>query len=144
MTRKKKAWFDNTALIEYGEKLDEMGGDVLKNAVTESMQQSKAAINTEIEKVIAKPNLPAGGKYSTGDTLRSLDKNINVEWDGNVAALPLGFDFSKPGGLTSALLMRGTPNYGPVPGLYETVKGSKAQSIARKETKKAMQKHLKG
>ena len=137
---KKKAWFDNKALIEYGNRLDELGGgSALKRAVADSITQSKVAINKEIEGTIVASNLPAGGKYSTGETLRSLDKTTKVEWDGNVASLPLGFDFNK-GGLTSVFLMHGTPTMDPVPGLYETVKGSKAQSIARKETKKAMKK----
>lgn len=137
---KKKAWFDNKALIEYGNQLDELaGGSALKRAVAGSMTQSKVAINKEITATMSKSNLPAGGKYSTGETLRSLDKTTKVEWDGNVASLPLGFDFNK-GGLTSVFLMHGTPTMAPVPGLYETVKGKKAQSIARAETKKAMKK----
>ena len=137
---RKKSGFDTSALLKYGKQLEELGGtDALKRAVQAGMVTAKQEINKTVEAAMATGNLPAGGKYSTGDTLKSLDKNMAVTWSGNVATLPLGFDMSKSG-ITHILLMHGTPKMRPVAGLADALTGKKARSATKKAQEEAMQK----
>jgi hypothetical protein len=137
---KKKNGFDTTVLMKYAERLDKLGGtDALKRATEAGMAQAKTEINKQITTAMQRSNLPAGGKYPTGATLASLNTDVAPEWDGNVATLPLGFDMSKSG-ITSILLMYGTPKMPPVAGLADAVKGAKAQRASRKAQEEAMQK----
>ena len=137
---RKKTGFDFSELEKFADQLDELGGSAaLKRAVNSGMIAAKQEINKQVTASMAASNLPAGGKYSTGDTLASLDKNMNPEWQGNIGSLPLGFDM-KQSGLTSIFLMEGTPHHGPVPGLKENLKGTKAKATARKEQGKAIKK----
>lgn len=137
---KKKNGFDTTALLKYAERLDELGGsDALKRATTAGMAEAKKEINKQVTAAMQTSNLPAGGKYSTGDTLDSLDENLTATWNGDIASLPVGFDMSKSG-ITSILLMHGTPKMRPVAGLKDALYGKKGKAAARKAQEEAMQK----
>lgn len=110
---------------EYMAKLDEVGGTVaMRRGVEEALKESKKYVNPLIEKAMTK--LPAGGRYSTGDTKRSLDKDMSVEWQGATASIKVGFDFSESG-LKSIFLMYGTPRMKPVTGLKAAVYGAKTK-----------------
>lgn len=138
MAKKKKNGFDTTMLEKYGEQLEALGGSAaLKRAVQAGMAQAKLAINTQVTAAIQPGNLPAGGKYSTGDTQASLDKNMAATWEGNIATLPVGFDMSKSG-ITSILLIYGTPKMKPATGLHDALYGKKAQRKAREAQEAAM------
>ena len=106
-------------------KLDELGGtQVMKKGVEEALIESKKHVNPLIEKSMAK--LPAGGKYSSGNTKQSIDKDNKVEWEGMTGTIKVGFDFSKSG-VTSIFLMYGTPRMKPVSGLKGAIYGAKTQ-----------------
>lgn len=141
MARKsKKNGFDTSMLLKYGEKLDALGGsDAVKRAVGSAMKATKQALNTQLDAAVQPGNLPAGGKYSTGDTRASISRNMTEEWAGNIATLPLGFDLKK-NGLTSIFLMHGTPKMAPVPELKELLYGNTGKRIARKEQEAALRK----
>ena len=140
MAKRKKNGFDTTFLQKYGERLEELGGtDALKRATQAGMATAKQQINKTVTAAMSTGNLPAGGKYSTGETLQSLDKSMAVEWDGNIATLPLGFDMAKSG-ITSILLLHGTPKMRPVTGLADALSGKSARTTARKAQAEAMQK----
>lgn len=141
MARKsRKNGFDTSALEKYAEKLEKLGGsDALKRATEAGMHQAKAAINKQVTAAMQHPNLPAGGKYATDETLESLDRSSPVTWEGNVGSIPVGFDMSKSG-ITSILLMHGTPTMPPVPGLHDALYGKKGKAAARKAQEEAMQK----
>lgn len=110
---------------EYMAKLDEIGGSkAMRRGVEEALVESKKYVNPLIDKAMAK--LPAGGRYSTGVTKKSLDKDMGVEWQGATASIKVGFDFSESG-LKSIFLMYGTPRMRPVTGLKAAVYGSKTQ-----------------
>lgn len=110
---------------EYMAKLDEVGGkSAMKRGVEEALKESKKYVNPLIEKAMTK--LPAGGRYSTGDTKRSLDKDMSVDWEGDTASIKVGFDFSESG-LKSIFLMYGTPRMKPVTGLKAAVYGAKTK-----------------
>lgn len=125
-------------LDAYMSKLDELGnGKAMKRGVEAALKASKQHVNPLIEKSMA--NLPAGGIYSTGDTKKSIDKDMSVEWQGMTASIKVGFDFSKSG-LTSIFLMYGTPRMKPVSGLKSAVYGSKTQKELATIQEEALQK----
>lgn len=138
MAKKRKNGFDISALQKCGERLEELGGsEALKRAAQAGMATAKQEINKTVAAALATSNLPAGGKYSTGETLQSLDKTMEATWEGNLATLPLGFDMSKSG-ITSILLLHGTPKMRPVAGLADALTGKSARSAARKAQEEAM------
>lgn len=128
-------------LEEYMAKLDKLGGtQAMKKGVEEALIESKKHVNPLIEQAMAK--LPAGGKYSSGDTKKSIDKDMSVEWQGMTASVKVGFDFSKSG-LTSIFLMYGTPRMKPVSGLKNAIYGAKTQKELATIQEEALQKVIK-
>jgi len=122
----------------YMAKLDELGtGKAMKRGVEGALKASKQHVNPLIEKSMAK--LPAGGRYSTGNTKESIDRDMSVEWSGLTASIKVGFDFSKSG-VTSIFLMYGTPRMQPVSGLKNAVYGSKTQKELATIQEEALQK----
>lgn len=138
MAKRKKNGFDTTALEKYMRQLEAAGDDkVIKWAVGDALRASKMELNRQITKRMQKPNLPAGGKYSTGGTLEALNTQYREEWVGNMASLPLGFNMEGDG-ITSVFLMYGTPQHDPVPGLNNTIKGNVARKKIREDQEKAI------
>ena len=118
---------DTEWLERFMVKIDELGGNVKK--VTE-LTLKKAAIKVQNDTVIAasKPNLPALGRYSGGDTDASIIHFPKVEWEGLSAWVGVGFDWDKPG--AGGLLIAGTPKMKPDAKLRKMYKGkSYAASI---------------
>ena len=115
---------------DYLSKLDELGGtQVMKKGVEEALIESKKHVNPLIENAMGK--LPAGGKYSTGDTKKSIDKEMTVAWVGMTGEIKVGFDFSKSGPksifLMEGTVVNGTPRMKPVSGLKSAIYGAKTQ-----------------
>lgn len=115
---------------EYMAKLDEVGsGEAMKRGVESALKASKQYVTPLIEQAMTR--LPAGGKYSTGDTKASIDKEMKVEWSGLVGEINVGFDFSESG-MKSIYLMygtkvNGTPRMKPVSGLKNAIYGAKTK-----------------
>lgn len=117
---------------ELAAKLDELAGtDGIKRAIEAGLKTSKQYVNGELEKVLQPSNLPAHGIYSEGETLKSINKDFSVKWDGMQASVDVGLDFKKSG-MTSIFLMYGTPKHPPVKGLYDAIYGKKTQSNIKK------------
>ena len=126
---------------DYMAKLDELGGSkAMVRGVEGALRASKQYVNPLIEKSMAK--LPAGGKYSTGNTKKSIDRDMSVDWSGMTATIKVGFDFSKSG-VTSIFLMYGTPKMKPVTGLKNAVYGSKTQKELATIQEEALMKVIK-
>lgn len=112
----------------YMEKLDEVGGSpAMKRGTEAALKASKQYVNPLIDAAMVTSNLPAQGKYSSGETRASIDKNMEVTWEGMTAYTKVGFDFSKSG-LVSIFLMYGTPQHSPVKGLKDAIYGKKTQT----------------
>lgn len=107
-------------------RLKELNGDV-KGTAEKALRETHKIVTEKAEEGIAASNLPAGGKYSTGDTKRSLKRNAAIEWDGDVASVPVGFDI-KNGGLASIFLMYGTPMMDKDQALYNAFYGRKTKN----------------
>lgn len=130
---------DFAGFKDFMARLDELGNDdAMKRGAEAGLKASKQYVNTEIKKAISKSNLPAHGKYSRGDTEKSIDKNFNVDWKGLIGSTKIGFDFSKSG-LVSIFLMYGTPKMQPVPGLYDAIYGRRTKSKIKRLQKEAIQ-----
>ncbi|MBQ2557556.1 MAG: hypothetical protein II553_00915 [Lachnospiraceae bacterium] len=98
-------------------KLTKLGADT-KQITEDALQKSFDIVTKKAEAAIAKPNLPAGGKFSTGRTEESLTRTLDVTWTGTEASAPVGFNIKK-GGLPSIFMMYGTPRYMKVQAVYD-------------------------
>lgn len=138
---KRRNGFDTTALKKYGEALEAAGGNAaMKRAVEGGMKPTKQQVNQRVTAAMAPGNLPAGGKYSTGGTMQHLNRDMSVNWEGNMARMKLGFDLEGDG-LASIFLMYGTPHHAPAAGLREALR-EEPLKISRKEMAKACKKIL--
>lgn len=131
---------------EYIAKLDQLGGsDAMRRGVESALKASKQYVNPKINVAISHPNLPAKGKYRTGQTERSIDTDMSVEWNGQIGSIKIGFDFDKSGA-TSIFLMYGTPRMSPARGLKASIYGSGTKKeiarIQEEAVTKAMQRIL--
>lgn len=126
---------------EYMAKLDELGGNkAMQRGVEGALKASKGYVNPLIEASMNK--LPAGGKYSTGNTKKSIDKDMSVDWEGMTASVKVGFDFSESG-LKSIFLMYGTPRMQPVTGLKAAIYGAKTKKKIAAIQEEALSKVIK-
>lgn len=115
---------------EYMGKLEEIGGsDAMKKASKNALVESKKYVTAEIQKAIK--HLPAGGRYSTGETEMSIITEDTFTWSGTIGSTDVGFDFGESG-LTSVYLMYGTPKMKPVKGLKAAVYGAKSNKEVAK------------
>lgn len=114
--------------------LEAAGGDV-QRATEAALKASKAAVNPGIEAAILQHR-------RTGATEVSLDKNMNVEWEGMTAGIDIGFNI-RHGGLPSIFLMYGTPRVAPDKTLYDSIYGNKIKKEVAKIQEEAIQKVLK-
>lgn len=123
------------------EKLDKLGGtSAMKRGVEAGLKSSKQYVNPQITQAMSK--LPADGKYSTGGTKQSIDKDMSIDWHGMTGEIKVGFDFSKSG-LKSIFLMYGTPRMSPVAGLQDAIYGTKTQRQIKKLQAEAVNKVIK-
>ncbi|MCR5652228.1 MAG: hypothetical protein K6F88_00340 [Ruminococcus sp.] len=120
---------DTSGFTEMLTKLDNLGGNV-KAATVEALTKASETITRSTENALENQNLPAHGKYSTGATKRSIIRNPEVEWDGDVASIPVGFDFSKPG--AGGYLITGTPRMQPDRELNRIYKQRRYMAIIQK------------
>ena len=109
--------------------LDEAGGDVVK-AVDEAFATASEKITADTKTALARANLPAQGKFSKGDTMQSIVQDAKTEWEGFVASIPVGFDFSKPG--AGGYLITGTPRMQPDKALHKMYKQKKYMNEIQK------------
>lgn len=145
MSGKKRFSLDFDGMEELAKKLESLNGN-LKSTTERALQESQKHVIPKIKKAMRKDNLPAKGKYSSGDTEKSIIENNTVNWNGTVASIDIGFDMDKSG-LKSVYLMHGTPRMNPVAGLKASIYGSATKKeveaiqseVFQKEIKKLME-----
>lgn len=115
---------------EYAEKLEKLGAD-LKPIFTDVLMQAAETITEDTVDAMNPHNLPRGGKYSHGNTEKSIIKNPQVAWTGTVGEVNVGFDFSKPE--AGGYLITGTPRMKPNKALNKIYKSKKYMSDIRKD-----------
>lgn len=106
------------------DELEAVEGD-LKKTTESALKAGKAVVTPKLKSAMRKHE-------RTGRTEDSIDEDYNVNWEGDVASIDVGFNFKK-GGMPSIFLMYGTPKMPPDNELYEAIYGKNAQ----KEVKKA-------
>ena len=96
----------------------------IKNITNKGLKETHKIVTKKAEEAVQKSNLPAKGKYSKGDTEKSLKTEANIEWNGTSASVPVGFSISK-GGLASIFMIYGTPRHMKNQKMYNTFWGTK-------------------
>lgn len=104
-------------------KLNALEADTKKIA-DEAIRKSFEIVTEAAAEAVSEPNLPAGGRYSSGDTKRSLVRTPEITWSGTVATVPVGFNI-KQGGLPSVFMMLGTPKRMKVQAVYDAFYGDR-------------------
>lgn len=100
-------------------RLENLGGNV-KKAVADALGQAAETIAEDTKEAVTSANLPAGGKYSRGATAKSVITDASVNWQGDIAYIPIGFDFGAPG--AGGYLITGTPKMKPDAALHRMYK----------------------
>lgn len=124
MAKKNRFGIQFEGFDDMTKKLRELEGD-LKKVSEKALKESHAYVTPKIEKAIRKSKLPAKGKYSKGDTAKSIVKDNDVKWQSQIGSIKVGFNLKE--NLTSIFLMYGTPRMKPVSGLKNSIYGSKVQ-----------------
>ena len=120
-------------------KLNEIGADT-KTAVQDALTDAGKQIAKDTHAAVQKAELPAKGVYSTGATERSIIDDPAVEWNGTVASIPVGFDFSKPG--AGGYLISGTPKMRPDKKLNSMYKGKKYMAALQQKIGDQLMTHI--
>lgn len=109
--RRNKLSLDFSAFSELIETLEEVGGDV-KEVIKTALDDAGEDIGVRTKEAMDKANLPAGGKYSNEQTVKTVIINPETEWvSASMAEIGVGFDKLKPG--VGSLLITGTPRMKP-------------------------------
>lgn len=137
--RKSMLSIDFNNFSDYAERLDNLGAD-LKKVFTEVMEETAKKVQEDTKEAVEKSNLPAKGKYSQGDTERSIIQEPKVQWSGSVGELPLGFDKTKPGAGT--WLTTGTPKMRPDQALQEIYGQKKYENQLNRDIRKRLQEEV--
>lgn len=110
MAKRRVFYGEVAGLDNYIERLRELDGD-LKTVIGEAMEQAADDSTADTIAAMKKQHLPAGGKYSTGETEKTIIRNPKAEWRGSVGSIGLGFDKAENG--VGTLLISGTPRMKP-------------------------------
>lgn len=131
--------FDTKGLEDMIEKLDKAEKDTEK-IVEKALQEAADTITKDTLEAVQKPNLPAGGIYSGGETEASILKNQKVEWNGIAAEVSVGFDYSKNG--AGGFLITGSPRRPPAAKLNMIYTGKGYMSRIKKKMIETCNKEL--
>ena len=107
---KNKMDIDFRGFSEYAEKLERLGAS-LQDIFTGAMEQVGRTYAEDTLSALEAQQLPAKGKYATGESKASVITAPTVKWSGSLAEMPVGFDKTKPGAGT--WLITGTPKMRP-------------------------------
>lgn len=121
---------DTSGFEEMLKKLDSIGGNT-HSAVNKMLTQAANTIRQDTIAALDAANLPAQGKYSKGDTKESIVTDTSVHWEGQVAWIPVGFDFSKVG--AGGYLITGTPRMKPDAALNRMYKQKKYMAAIQQD-----------
>ena len=122
-------------------KFDKMSKGALEPAIEEGLKDVQDYVNERLDKVYVDKNLPAQGKFSYGDTKKSIVRDHAVEIDRKALAIKLGFNH-KESGLVSLYLIYGTPRMRPAKGLYAVFNGKKSRREAKEIFEKRVQEEI--
>lgn len=132
---------DFSEFEDLAEKLDLAGKD-LKKVFTDVFEQVGDTVQSDTADALITGNLPAGGRYSRGDTRNNLDMNPKPVWSGSVIEMGLGFDKTKRG--AGGWLITGTPRMRPVSQLEDIYNRKRYVKDLKKQIRENLQDWLDG
>lgn len=130
---------DTSGFEDYIAQLEKLEADV-KPIVEDALNKAGETITKDTIDAVAEPNLPRGGKYSTGETKESIITNPKVKWSGSIAEIGVGFDFTKPG--AGGFLITGTPRMAPDKPLNKIYKSKKYMKDIQEDMTEIFQKEI--
>ena len=133
---KNRIEFDTDKISDVIERLDKAGAD-LEKILEEVLQEAAEEITSETIDALAHANLPAGGKFSTGDTEDSVVADPKVEKSGTMLEVAVGFDKSKLG--AGGWLSTGTPKMPPDKKLADIYTNKRFENKMMKRAKKKLE-----
>lgn len=139
LSRKSMLSIDFSAFEDLAEKLDKIGADLPK-VIGKVMEETATEVQADTLAALDNADLPAGGIYSRGDTVKSVINNVNVKVSGSLLEVNLGFDKRRPG--AGGFLITGTPRMQPDRALADIYTNKKYERQVTNAIKKALQKEL--
>lgn len=139
LSRKRMIDIDFSNFAEYAEKLDLLGAN-LKSVFAKAMEEAAEKVQQDTIAALEDANLPAGGKYSQGDTKSSVIADPKTRWEGSLGEIPLGFDKTKRG--AGGFLITGTPKMRPDYSLEKIYGTRRYENQIKKQIEKALQKEI--
>lgn len=124
-----KAWSLDFHDLEGMMKRFEKANVNIKPATEKALKRTHKFVTENLDKHTTKQYFPKGGKYSEGDTKKSIYRDDAVRWIGSQAYIGVGYDVSKD--ITSIFLMYGTPRMPKVDEIYKDVWGAKTRTKIR-------------
>ena len=100
-------------------RFEKLGGDA-HEIVGQALEKAGDKIEKDTIAAIQRKNLPQKGKYSKGNTEKSIVRDSRATWSGTMAEIGVGFDYSKPG--AGGFLITGTPRMQPDRELHKMYK----------------------
>jgi hypothetical protein len=134
--RKQGISIDFTAFSELIEQLEKLGANV-EDIVADAMEQTAETVEVDTVAAMASANLPAGGKYSQGDTTASIVRNAKAQKNGVSVEIDIGFDKTKPG--AGGFLITGTPKMKPNYALEKIYGTKKYENTLKKDIDQLLQ-----
>lgn len=139
LSRRKLGRIDYRQFEELAEELQSLGAD-LQAVMNTALEDAGKDIQAKTVQAMANSNLPAKGKYSTGNTKAAINLDPKVKWSGTAGSIGFGFDHDKPN--AGSWLITGTPKMNPDPALAAIYASAKYKSAVTKQIKAALQAEL--
>lgn len=106
--------------------LDRLEADT-KEVAEKALKKTFDIVQKKTEIGMQKQNLPAKGRYDSGETRKAIIQRPEVSWSGDTASVDVGFDLKQDEGFVSIFLMHGTPKMKPNKKLYDTFYAKKTK-----------------
>ena len=130
---------DTSAFDGIIKQIQDLGGDV-RGAVDMALEQAAETIREDTYEALEPANLPAVGKYSTGQTSESVITDDKVHWTWSIGWIPVGFDYLAQG--AGGFLISGTPKMKPDMALRKMYKQKKYMSEIQQDIKDVLEGEL--
>ena len=134
--RKQGISIDLTAFSDLIEQLEKLGANV-EDIVADAMEQTAETVEVDTVAAMASANLPAGGKYSQGETMASIVRNAKAQKNGVSVEIDIGFGKTKSG--AGGFLITGTPKMRPNYALEKIYGTKKYESTLKKDIDQLLQ-----
>lgn len=106
--------------------LDRLEADT-KKVAEKALKKTFDIVQKKTEIGMQKQNLPAKGRYDSGETRKAIIQRSEVSWSGDTASVDVGFDLKQDAGFVSIFLIHGTPKMKPDKKLYDAFYAKKTR-----------------